>query len=359
MLQAALLVFLSVEPVHGAWVAKGYPGDWETAAQTLQTAGVDHILPCLLYGITPAGVSDIVPDSPVFPADPGWVGSILTECGERGIEVHAWVVLWKSTNADSSMLDSLAAMGRLQVDLYGNTLSWLCPTDPANLELELALVGEMLDLYPLDGVQFDYTRFPNRSTCFCEGCRERFQEQTGLTVGSWPDDAAPTGSLGDGYSAWRIERITHALTVLSETVRARGGTVSAAVLPDYGDALTCGQDWVEWARRGVVDRIYLMDYFRTTPELQAALSVQIPLLPEGFFTVCGLGSGIGSLGISPVEAGSQVGAALRSGARGVCHFHLNETLLRTLSDTGAFRAARNANLQPTRVCPRALPPGTR
>lgn len=332
MLLALSLFLLARDPVQGVWVAKGYPGDWEEAAQTLQAAGVDHVLPCLLYGITPASLSGIVPDSPSFPADPDWVESVIAECGERGIEVHAWVVLWKSTNADSTLLDSLATLGRLQVNLDGDTLPWLCPTDPENIELENALIRELLDRHPLDGVQFDYTRFPNGSTCYCEGCRARFQEQTGMAVGAWPDDAAPSGPLGDMYATWRVGRITHALTVLAETVREVGLTVSAAVLPDYGDALGCGQDWVDWGRRGIVDRIYLMDYFRTAPELEHALSEQIRLLPEGCFTVCGLGTGIGTLEMSSFEAGSQVEAALGLGARGVCHFHLNATLLRILTD---------------------------
>ncbi|MFO7627240.1 MAG: family 10 glycosylhydrolase [Candidatus Fermentibacteraceae bacterium] len=340
MIPLVLAIIATGEPIQGVWVAKGYPGDWGEAAFALQNAGVDHVLPCFLYGITPAYISDIVPDSPGFPADPEWVESILTECGTRGIEVHAWVVLWKSTNADSSLLDSLAGAGRLQVNLEGDTQPWLCPTNPANLELETALLFEMLERYPLDGVQFDYVRFPNGSTCYCEGCRTRFQEQTGLTVITWPDDAAPTGSLGDRFAAWRVGRITQALAVLSEAVRTNGILVSVAVLPDYHDALDCGQDWVDWSRQGIVDRIYLMDYFRTTPELEEALSVQISLLPRGFFTVCGLGSGIGSLEISPMEAASQVEAALRGGARGVCHFHLNETLLQALPVIQGYRSCR-------------------
>jgi uncharacterized lipoprotein YddW (UPF0748 family) len=218
----------------------------------------------------------------------------------------------------------------LQVSLTGDTLPWLCPTDPASLDLETALVLEMLDRFPLDGVQFDYIRFPNDRSCYCEGCRTRFHEETGLSAGTWPDDVAPGGSLRARYSAWRVGRITNALVVLSEAVRQRGIPVSVAVFPDRLDALGYGQDWVDWSRRGMVDRIYPMNYFRTTPELGEALAGQIPLLPDGFFTVCGLGTAIGSLGISSFEAASQVEAALRSGAHGVCHFHLNETLLRTL-----------------------------
>ena len=81
MIPLVPVFLLSGEPLHGVWVAKGYPGDWEETAQALLAAGVDHVLPCFLYGITPAYLSGIIPDSPFFPADPEWVHGILRECG--------------------------------------------------------------------------------------------------------------------------------------------------------------------------------------------------------------------------------------------------------------------------------------
>ncbi len=330
MIQLALALCAMGDPVLGVWVAKGYPGDWETTASSLLEAGVDHVLPCLLYGITPAYRSELVPDSPVFPADTAWVDNLLTECTERGLEVHAWVVLWKASNADSALLERLAGEGRLQVSIDGDTLPWLCPTDPRNLDLEASLIGEMMDRFPLDGVQLDYVRFPNSNTCYCEGCRERFTEQTGLAVATWPEDVSPAGPLRDQYLVWRAERITHAVTVFSSLVRSRLPVVSAAVLPDRSDALACGQDWVQWCGTGLLDRLYPMNYFATTAELEAALSEQMQLLPPGFFTVCGLGSSIGALDVSADEAASQVEVALSTGVQGTCHFHLNATLMRML-----------------------------
>ncbi len=318
-------------PVEGVWVDKGLPGDWAGTSAVLSEAGVDHVLPCLLYGVSPAYPSSLVPVSEAFPPDTGWANDLIAECGARGIEVHAWVILWKANRADGVFLDSLAREGRLQVDCSGDTLPWLCPTDPRNLALEEALVLELLDRFPLDGVQFDYVRFPGAESCCCQGCRDRFARSTGLSPGAWPEDVLPGGRFHREFGLWRADRITHALVLLSMAAGGRGAAVSAAVLPDRADALGCGQDWSLWGRSGVLDRIYFMNYFRTAAELDSVISGQADGLTCGTPAVCGLGTGIGRLEVSPEEARRQVETAIGAGFSGVCHFHLNQTLLRTLA----------------------------
>jgi uncharacterized lipoprotein YddW (UPF0748 family) len=325
-----MLMALSGHLRLGVWVDKGLPGEWSSAASVLSEAGVDHVLPCLLYGVSPAYPSSLVPASGDFEPDTGWADGLIAECRARGIEVHAWVVLWKANRADSVFLASLAREGRLQVDSSGDTLPWLCPTDPRNLELEESLVLEMMDRFPLDGVQLDYIRFPGEGSCYCRGCRNRFSRSTGLYPDAWPEDVLPGGSIHGEFYLWRAGRITHALILLSLAVRNRGAAVSAAVLPDYQDALSCGQDWVSWGRLGVLDRIYFMDYFRTAAEMRGVLEDQLERLPRGAAAVCGLGAGIGRLEISSEEARRQVETAMETGFEGVCLFHLNQTLLRML-----------------------------
>lgn len=325
-----LLLALSGQLRLGVWVDKGQPGDWSEAGAVLSEAGVDHVLPCLLYGVSAAYHSSLVPASGEFKPDTGWVNGLVAECRTRGIEVHAWVVLWKANRADSVFLAALAREGRLQVDSSGDTLPWLCPTDPRNLELEQSLIQEMLNTFPLEGIQLDYIRFPGEGSCYCQGCRNRFARDTGLCTDAWPEDVLPGGRIHREFSLWRTGRITHALILLSMAARNEGAAVSAAVLPDYEDALSCGQDWAFWGRLGILDRICFMDYFRTAAEMRGVLEDQLGRLPRGAAAVCGLGTGIGSLEISSGEARRQVETAMEAGFEGVCHFHLNQTLLRML-----------------------------
>lgn len=325
-----VLMALSEHPCRGVWVDKGLPGEWSAAAEALSEAGVDHVLPCLLYGVSPAFPSSLVPASGGFEPDTGWANELISECRVRGIEVHAWVILWKANRADSVFLTSLAREGRLQVDSSGDTLPWLCPTDPRNLELEKSLILEMLDRFSLDGVQLDYIRFPGDESCYCMGCRDRFTRGAGCSPDDWPEDALPGGRYHREFFLWRTGRITHAMILLSRAAAERGAAVSAAVLPDYEDALGCGQDWASWGRLGVPDRIYIMNYFRTAMEMRSLLEDQLDGLPPGTWAVCGLGTGIARLDISPGEARRQVETALEAGFDGICHFHLNQTLLRML-----------------------------
>jgi len=324
------LVFMSASPSHGVWVAQGYPGEWESAASVLTEAGVDHLLPCLLYGITPAYSSNHVPDSPAFPPDTAWIDEMFSVCGENGIEVHSWVVLWRVSRADSLLVEELAREGRLQITSGNDTLPWLCPTDPGNLEFQGALLEEMMDRYNLDGVHLDYIRYPDGNSCFCEGCRARFQQHTRHAVYRWPDDVLENGPLHGEYADWRRGRVTNAVSFFSGLVRARGLPVSAAVFSNLNYGLDCGQDWAEWCGLGLLDRIYHMNYFSTAAEVEAAVRTQRSLLPRCCYIVSGLGSSIGSLAISTEEATLQVEASLRAGADGICHFHLNTTLLRML-----------------------------
>lgn len=329
----SLIVLLQVAagyPVHGVWVAQGYPGDWNRAAAVLAEAGVDHVLPCLLYGVTPAYPSALVPESPEHPPDREWIEDLFRACRERGIQIHAWVVMWRVCRGEKALQESFAAEGRLQVDSRGDTLLWLCPTDPRNLVLQKALIDELMDLHHLDGVQLDYIRYPGERACYCHGCGTRFHELTGIAVDRWPEQALSDPDIRREYGSWQRGRITHTVSQLSREIRSRGLVVSAAVLPDYADALGCGQDWALWSRRGLLDMIYPMNYFTTVDELETALEIQAALISGNCFTVCGLGSGIGRLGLSPEDVADQTATALSAGSDGVCHFHLNSSLLGVL-----------------------------
>ena len=36
---------------------------------------------------------------------------------------------------------------------------------------------EVARKYPVDGLHFDYIRYPGRDKCYCDGCRERFEAE--------------------------------------------------------------------------------------------------------------------------------------------------------------------------------------
>ena len=84
--------------------------------------------------------------------------------------------------------------------------------------------------YPVDGLHFDYIRYPDGEHCYCEGCRKRFEADSGKPVARWPGDCY-RGPRRDEYRTWRCRQITRVVEAVSrEAKRVRPGIkISAAV----------------------------------------------------------------------------------------------------------------------------------
>lgn len=72
--------------------------------------------------------------------------------------------------------------------MSGDSRPWLCPSHPQNQRLEVDSMIEVVKLYHVDGLHFDYIRYPGPHSCFCSGCEKRFQTDTGIKVQNWPED---------------------------------------------------------------------------------------------------------------------------------------------------------------------------
>ena len=173
------------------WTHSGtgaYPGDWdrtarELSAGRLQHDHAEHALGRLgrLRQRRPAPQRRLPevrrPDRPV------------RRRGEetRSIEVHVWKVnYYLSHRTPKEFLERLGREGRLQVSNDGKPIDWLCPSHPENFELELRSMVEIARKYDVDGLHFDYIRYPGGNHCYCDGCRERFEAASGRKVEHWP-----------------------------------------------------------------------------------------------------------------------------------------------------------------------------
>jgi len=194
-------------------------------------------------------------------------GDQITQCVEaahqNGIQVHVWKVNWNLSGAPQSFIDEMRSEGRTQVDRYGNPVDWLCPSNPDNQALEHDSMLEVVQNYDVDGIHFDYIRYPNSDSCYCDGCRARFEQQTNNTVSTWPDDVLDGGPLESEFQAWRRQQITNLVSWVYEDVKAIKPQVqvSAAVFSRYPSCReSVGQDWVNWIQDGIVDFLCPMDY---------------------------------------------------------------------------------------------------
>jgi hypothetical protein len=297
----------------------GEPGGWEESARVLAECGFNAVLPDMCWGGVAHYDSAVLPKSETFRTRGDQLAQCVAACHRHGIQVHAWKVNWKlGSRAPKEFVEQMRADGRLQVTDTGETKMWLCPSHPANLKLETDAMLEMARNYDVDGLMFDYIRYGDSHVCYCDGCRERFQRDTGQKVKEWPADATK-GPLRQAYIDWRCEQITQLVRAVSRGAHAIKPHVriSAAVFSRYPNCREqVGQDWVAWAKEGLLDFVIPMDdatsgeAICTMVKGQIALiHARIPVCPSLFVT-------LSSRVLTPDQAAAQIVGARQAGADG-------------------------------------------
>jgi uncharacterized lipoprotein YddW (UPF0748 family) len=250
--------------------AFGVPGlSWDDAIARLADNGFTAILPNLLWGGVTFYPSRVLPVSPQVTTRGDQLAECLAACRKHGIKIHVWKVNWNLGSAPEFFVDRMRQENRLQASSGGNVEPWLCPSHPDNQKLEIDSLVEVVQHYPVDGIHFDYIRYPNGDHCFCTGCRDRFRESVGAESIHWPEDALRDGRYRREWLDWRRANITGVVRAVSEQARAVRPEVqlSAAVFRNWPfDRDSVGQDWKLWCDRGYLDFVCPMDY--TTSDVQ-------------------------------------------------------------------------------------------
>ena len=167
--------------------------------------------------------------------------------------------------------------GRLQASARGKEEPWLCPSHPENQKLEIAAMVEVARNYDVDGIHFDYIRYPDSDHCFCNGCRDRFTKAVGRPVEHWPQDVLGSGPLRQQWLDWRRDNITTVVKAVSEQARAVRPKIkiSAAVFRNWAvDRDGVGQDWKLWCEKGYLDFVCPMDYTTSDPQFENWIASQ-------------------------------------------------------------------------------------
>lgn len=334
--RALLEAFALSQPArHGefraVWCHSAYGVDgmtWDEAVANLKRCGFTAVVPNMLWGGLADYASDLLPVSDRCKREGDQIEACLKACRKHGIEVHVWKVNWNLANAPDDFVARLRAEGRLQRNDAGQEVRWLCPSHPANFELERDTMLEVARKYAVDGIHFDYIRYPDSSTCYCDGCRQRFEAYLAgrggdaRSVRQWPADVLRGGPLNAEYREFRRQNITRVVeAVAREARRIRPGIkVSAAVFPNWPACRDeIGQDWGEWVRRGYLDFVCPMDYtasnrgFRTLVQVQREeVAGRIPLYP---------GIGASAPGLDPAQVLEQIAILREEGAPGFIIFN--------------------------------------
>ncbi len=309
--------------IHSAFGIEGW--GWDRTIAVLKTNGFNAIIPNLVWAGVAYYPSKVLPVSPKVAEEGDQVAECLKACRKYGVEMHVWKVNHNLLRAPSEFVAKLRAAGRTQKDRKGGEVTWLCPSHPENFALERDSMLELARQYDVDGIHFDYIRYPNADACYCEGCRERFEQAAGSKVERWPEDVL-AGKSAQPFGDWRREQVTRLVRAVSQEAHQLkpGIKVSAAVFGNWESARrVVGQDAKAWVDAGYLDFVCPMNYegedvafSRWVREQVAAVSHKIPCY-----------AGIGAHELSgPEQLAAQIQLSRELGADGFVIFNLTEKL---------------------------------
>lgn len=229
-------------------------------------------------------------DAAIAPAPYDPLAEVIEQAHAVGIEVHAWVnatTLWNQASPPSSPEHAFNQHGPSAegedrwlnrradgTELVGNN-AFIDPANPAAVDYVVAGTRSIIDNYDVDGVNFDYIRYPDYNS-------GEFVNDWGYTDVSLARFHAATGrddvpAIDDPeWSDWRRDQVTALVRKLYLGAFASDPGVRVSVNATtyaYGPQSYGGwegtrpytnvlQDWRAWMEEGIVDTNVAMNYKR-------------------------------------------------------------------------------------------------
>lgn len=270
--------------------AYGVPGwGWERTVKTLKEHNFNALIANQLWGGLAHYQSKLLPVSPRVAGEGDQIAEAAKWCQRYGIELHVWKVNYNLSTAPREFVAQMRAEGRLQRRRDGAEVEWLCPSDPRNLALERDSMLEVVRNYDLAGIHFDYIRYPDDQTCYCEGCHTRFEADTGTKVANWPEEVTQEPRR-EQFQVWRREQVTRLVRAVStEAHRIRPGIRVSAAVFTWPWNYEVGQAWDQWIDEGLLDFICPMNYTTDLSELRRAVTAELEVVKRRLPLYIGLG----------------------------------------------------------------------
>ncbi|MGK7940059.1 MAG: family 10 glycosylhydrolase [Crocosphaera sp.] len=247
-------------------------------------AGINTVFMETLNASYPIYPSRVAPEQ--NPLTQGWdpLKAAVKLAHERNMELHAWVWIFAAANQGHNKVleqpeDYLGPVLSRNpdwgvTDKDGNYFdqgqqfkkAFLDPANPRVQKYLLSLLDEIARNYDVDGIQFDYIRYPfqqpqiNKTFGYSNSSRYLFKEMTGVD----PIEISPGHPLWNEWTGFRIRQIDSFVATASSHLKKINPDliISASVFPiERQDRLfRLQQNWEEWMEQGWVDMIVLMTY---------------------------------------------------------------------------------------------------
>ena len=309
----------------------------------LAQAGVDILLPHVKIGGEAFYHSRIAKIHPQFEDwDPLVV--IVQKAKAAGLKVYAQVCVFPE-GEKSVLIQSDESLRAMTID--GKPTPWACPASKRVRQYELSIFEEIMDNYDVDGVYMDYIRYNLDNVCFCPRCRSRFKEETGtdpVKIGRFSgfDESAERGRNRKHpawvrWVEWRVGWITKFVEELSAMAKKRDCALSGAVFMDYPECIVNqGQDWADWAEKGLLDSVVPMTYTNSLLMLKRRTKTHLAHVKGTCALWEGLGQSSSRSNLSTEALIEQIDAVREEGAEGVMIFPYSTLTDEDLAALGAL-----------------------
>lgn len=333
--------------------ARGLRGrDWDGSVRFLKEQGFTDLIANLTWADRAFYASAVLPVDQSVAKLGDALEQCLAACRKWGVKCHVWRVCYNTGGRiDKGRKARFAEEGRL-VKMFNPKAKnpWgctFCPSHPENVRLEVSAMEE-LAAKGVDGIHFDYIRYADQNFCFCDGCRERFERDCGVSVVNWPGDVRADKALAQKWEDWRCSNITRVVRDVAKSIRRSnpGVEISAAVRSSIASAYACdGQDWVGWAKNGWVDFLCPMDYTPSTAFFRSTYRNQLKALVGSrakFYPGIGLSCWPDD-GTDAMKLAKHIQALRKDGVEGFTVFNFDARAERAfpILSTGPTRAEQN------------------
>jgi len=288
--------------------------------------------------------SKIVPRSELLRKAPDSfdpLGRVLSQARARGMKVHAWFNLLLTANYARlppehvlsrhpgwAMIPRAAAESALlrppgREVLFGPALGgdyeghYLSPSVEGVGEHLESAVRELVRAYPVDGLHFDFVRYPGPEYDYSPAALKGFRRWLGQT-----DDRSLLALPRKHPQAWdeyRRHTVTNLVRRLGTAARSerRGIVLSAAVIPEEKRAVGATfQNWPRWGEDGSLDAVCPMAY---TPDGEL-FREQVEKARARVGGRCEVWAGVGAYRLTLSGIVRQIRTAREAGSSGVILF---------------------------------------
>lgn len=201
----------------------------------------------------------------------------------EGMQVHAWVVVYRAwCGAKPGPKDPNHIINKHPdwVMLSKDGKNWagegiyLDPGVPEAREYIVSVFEDIAKRYNVDGIQYDYVRYPGRDWGYSSSALRRYYAETGATTKPATDDPK--------WLAWKRDQVTALVKLAHDRIKAANpNIVISASTICYGScpddftrssayAHVC-QDWKKWMEEGLIDVNIPMNYKPETTDAMKAL----------------------------------------------------------------------------------------